>query len=229
MSKQYFMPIKDADKQLWLQNFSGKLSTYAAKYNITAAQVTDTQNGSAYFNYWLNYKNQYDVYLKKLTEYKNEVRSGTSTTSVVPTPPVMSAVPTAVSPGIFVRAAAIANIIKSTNTYAVADGNDLGIEGAVDGTDPQTMKPIISVVLIGGGKPEVQWKKMGMDGINIYVDRGTGTFTFLALDTHPHYTDTAPLPAAGASAVWKYKAIYHLDDTETGLWSDVASITVTGS
>jgi hypothetical protein len=232
MSKQYFMPVKDADKQHWLQNFSGKLGTYATKYNISAAQVTDTQNGSAYFNYWLNYKIQFDEYVKKLTEYKNEIRSGlpsTATVSVAPTPPVIGAAPTAVSPGIFVRATSIANIIKSTSTYTVADGNDLGIEGATDTTDPQTMKPIINVVLISGGKPEIQWKKAGMDGINIYVDRGTGTFAFLALDTYPHYPDTAPLPATGTSAVWKYKAIYHFNDTEAGMWSDVVNVTVTGS
>ena len=33
-------------------------------------------------------------------------------------------------------------------------------------------------------------------------------FVFLAIDTVPDYNDTAPLPPAGQSALWKYMAIY---------------------
>ena len=38
----------------------------------------------------------------------------------------------------------------------------------------------------------------------------------------------SPLPAAGTSAVWKYKAIYRLNDAQVGQWSDVATIGVMG-
>ena len=54
------------------------------------------------------------------------------------------------------------------------------------------------------------------------MDRGAGTFVFLARDTVPDYLDTFALPAARASAVWKYKAIYLLSDTPCGQWSDEA-------
>jgi hypothetical protein len=40
------------------------------------------------------------------------------------------------------------------------------------------------------------------------------------VDTVPHYQDiTGP-------AVWKYRAMYLLEDQPVGQWSDVASITV---
>ncbi len=52
--------------------------------------------------------------------------------------------------------------------------------------------------------------------------------SFLAIDTIPDFLDTAPLLAAGASALWKYKAIYRLNDKQVGQWSDVASTSVTG-
>jgi hypothetical protein len=64
------------------------------------------------------------------------------------------------------------------------------------------------------------------DGPEIQVDRGTGVFAYLATDTMPDYLDTAALPAAVASAVWKYKAIYRFNDEQVGQWSDVASISV---
>jgi hypothetical protein len=51
---------------------------------------------------------------------------------------------------------------------------------------------------------------------------------FLAIDTIPDYTDTAPMPAAEQSALWKYKAIYRQGDERVGQWSDVVSIPVAG-
>jgi len=35
-------------------------------------------------------------------------------------------------------------------------------------------------------------------------------------------------PAPGISAVWKYKAVYRLNDQQVGQWSDVATIGVMG-
>ncbi len=34
----------------------------------------------------------------------------------------------------------------------------------------------------------------GQEDIEIQVDRGTGTFAFLAIDTRPDYADTETLP-----------------------------------
>jgi len=62
--------------------------------------------------------------------------------------------------------------------------------------------------------------------IFLHRDRGTG-FVFLGIDTVPDYTDTQTLPA-GQSALWKYKAIYRLNDERVGQWSDVVSVAVAG-
>ena len=72
--------------------------------------------------------------------------------------------------------------------------------------DVNSLKPVLDVEL-DAGQVDINWTKQGMDGIEIQVDRGTG-FAFLAIDTIPNYTDTQPMPAAGQSALWKYKAIY---------------------
>ena len=77
------------------------------------------------------------------------------------------------------------------------------------------------------GQVEIGWTKQSMDGIEHWVDRGTG-FAFLVVDTVPGYTDTAAMPAAGQSALWKYKAIYRQGDDRVGQWSDVVSIPVAG-
>ncbi|MCX7108828.1 MAG: hypothetical protein NTX45_01620 [Proteobacteria bacterium] len=47
----------------------------------------------------------------------------------------------------------------------------------------------------------------------------------LTINNEPN---TTPLPAAGVSAMWKYKAIYRLHVEPVGQWSDVMSISVGG-
>jgi hypothetical protein len=136
-------------------------------------------------------------------------------------------VPAAVEPGIFKRAIALVNTIKSRTNYTTADGNDLGIEGAdIAATDLINAKPAIELRLVQGGKPELLWSKGFFDGIDIWVDRGNGTWVFLATDTYPDYLDTFMLPTTGQPALWKYKAIYRFGDDVVGLWSDVVSIAV---
>jgi hypothetical protein len=229
MAKQYFLPRKDSEKAQWLRNFAGKLGNYANKYGISQGEVIDMQTSSVAFDYWLDFKSQFDEYVKKLTQYKNELRDGIPTgaaASIIPSYPALQA-PTQVEPGIFVRATALANIIKNRVIYTEADGLDLGIEGTANRPDVNSMKPTISVRLVAGGHPEIVWTKNGMDGIDIYKDSGNG-WQMYAFDGHPNYLDKAPLPAVGQSAVWHYKCIYRLDDEPAGQWSDTVTITVTG-
>jgi hypothetical protein len=228
--KMYYMPVKELEKIIWLQNFANKIGNYATKYSIAPATVTDIQNGYAWLSYWMNYRKQYQEYIKKLSSFKDEIMSGTGVASTPPVPPTFAAAPTSVAPGVFTRVISVVNMIKSNLVYTEADGKDLGIEGmeAVSRISMQDSQPEMSVRLINGGHPEVVWTKGDFDGIDIYVERGSGTWVFLATDTYPHYTDTTALPAMGASAVWQYKAIYRLDDEQVGKFSNAVSITVAG-
>ena len=230
MSKKYFMPRTNMGKFQWLQNFANKIGNYAAKYGLTTTEVADMVAAAIFYAYWNNYANQYAEYQKKLTQYLTELREGVdagSAASLEPTPPSVGTVPAAVEPGIFKRAIALVNSIKSKTNYTTADGNDLGIEGAdIAATDLINAKPAIELRLVQGGKPELLWRKGFFDGIDIWVDRGNGSWAFLATDTYPDYIDTFTLPATGQTALWKYKAIYRYGDDVVGLWSDVVSIEV---
>ena len=56
----------------------------------------------------------------------------------------------------------------------------------------------------------INWVKQAMDALELWVDRGDGKgFVFLAIDSIPDYTDTAAMPPAGQSALWKYKGNLH--------------------
>ena len=108
--------------------------------------------------------------------------------------------------------AAIVRRLKEHPAYTPAIGQDLGVIGADDLINPNLMKPVLTLEL-QAGHPSVKWVKSGMQGVDLYVDRGAGAFVFLARDTVPDYLDTFARPAAGASAVWKFKAIDVLSDT----------------
>lgn len=183
------------------------------------------QKATAFFSYWLSYTRQYKSFHSMLVAYKKELVSG-KTNGQQPVPPALGAAPAAVDSGIFIRAGSIGKRIKAHYLYTIADGSDLGLEGTVvQAENPNDMKPKIKLKLTEGGHPQVIWKRKNSDGIDIYADKGAG-FVFLATDLKPNYTDTSPLPAG--AAIWHYRCIYRKNDKQIGMWSDVASITVTG-
>ncbi|HUM52704.1 MAG TPA: hypothetical protein PK431_12855 [Chitinophagales bacterium] len=224
--KQHFMPSNDAGKELWLKNFAAKLSVYAAKYNLTEEEVADMVKSALYFTYLLDYKNQYNDYVRKLTDFKNEIRSHSNNiTSVPPDAPEFVTVPELVKPGIFVRANSLAKRIKGHVNYTTADGNDLNIEStAIVQPDVDSMKPELKIKLVQGGHPQLNWKKNGMDALEIHVDRDGEGFFFLDIDMKPNFVDEMQLPET--PEIWRYKAIYKRDNKYTGQWSDIISVVV---
>jgi hypothetical protein len=226
--KNRFTPNDDPGRDLWAKNFASKLAIYATKYGITPAEVTDVQQGSAYFTYILNLNKQFEEFKHKFTQFKTDMRDNISAVgSTAPVVPTLGTPPPAVAPGILVRMNSIALRIKKHVAYLEADGLDLGIEGtASPAPDLVSIRPVISVRLINNGHPEIVWKKKGMSSIALYVDRGEG-FKPLAIDSFPNYIDTETLPA-GETAIWKYKGIYIYKDAKVGTFSDEVKITVTG-
>ncbi|MCX6896405.1 MAG: hypothetical protein NTZ16_13090, partial [Verrucomicrobia bacterium] len=164
------------------------------------------------------------AYAQQWTAYKIAAKDGIGASlGASPAAPALGFAPTAVAPGIFTRVKTLVARIKLAPGYTDSIGQALRIIGAEQTVDFSTLKPILTVK-IDAGVVIVGWLKQGMDGVEIWVDRGAG-FAFLALDTVPDYTDTQPLPASG---LWKYKAIYRLNDERVGQWSDVISLPVAG-
>jgi hypothetical protein len=229
MSKSRYLPNGDADRNIWLTNFNTKLPAYAGALGLSAADIASVAADTAFFNYVFNVQQQTLAYAQQWTSYKNAARDGhAASLGAFPIIVGFGTAPAMVAPGIFNRVAALVARIKAAPGYTDAIGQALGIVGADSTVDVNTMKPILTAE-VDAGAVNLGWKKSGMDGIEFQVDRGDGKgFVFLAVDTIPDYTDTAALPAAGTSAVWKYKAIYRLNDERAGQWSDVVSVAVMG-
>ena len=227
MPKSYYLLIDDAGKDNWLTNLATKIPSYSAALGLAAGDVTSLQNDAAYYHWSFLAQQQIAAYAQQWTTYKNSVRNGSEASlGLLPVAPVLGVAPTAVAPGVIGRATALVARIKVAPGYTDAIGQALQLIGADQTVDVNAMKPVLDVQL-DAGQVDINWTKQGMDGIEIQVDRGTG-FVFLAIDTIPNYTDTQPMPAAGQSALWKYKAIYLQADQRVGQWSDVVSIPVAG-
>ena len=235
MAKKHYLPRTTPLRQQFLANFADKLpGAYATKYNITAAEVTAVQNFRLWYDWCANSLGHIRDRSRSYTQFRDALAFGDGASGNL-TPPQAFALPdqpesggnpiVPVADG-FALVGSLVTRIKSHLAYAVADGQDLGIEGTEEGIDPNLAKPVLNIVL-QAGRPLVQWTKQGFDSIEIQVDRGNG-FGFLAIDSEPDYLDTAPLPAPGQSAVWKYKAIYRLHDEQVGQWSYVVTVAVTG-
>jgi len=230
MAHEYFLPPDDDGKNKWNKNLALKLPTYTGKYGISNAERDDVIAGALYNDYWLNVRTEEEKYLRKVIAFKNELRDGVkpgATAALAPVAPVFGAAPAAVEPGIFDRAVSIGNRIKKHKDFVVSDGQDLWLIGTEKAPlDIINAIPDVKIVLIAG-RPRHVWKKNGFDALEIWVDRdGTG-YKFLVIDTEPDYDDTAALPAAGVSALWKYKYVYRLHDEQVGQWLEL-SVTVKG-
>jgi hypothetical protein len=229
--KDYYLPETDLGKVTWLSNFAQKLPGHATALGISAttlAQVASDEENFAKMVLGIDF---FAEYSKQLTAYKNQLRSGTLNNAPIgdlPAPPTAITFTTPPVADVFGRTRRLVQTIKNNPNYTEAIGQDLGIIGSENEFDPNTLKPELKIETAAGGRPNIIWKKGQTEGIKIKVDRGSGTFEFLAIDTQPNYLDTHPLPPLGQTATWRYTAIYLLNDEEAGQWSDIVSVTVVG-
>ncbi|MCE2996362.1 MAG: hypothetical protein ACK5RG_18330 [Cyclobacteriaceae bacterium] len=224
MAKDHYLPRTDEGKLIWINNFSAKIGNYVNTVGLTAADVTSAKNDAAMFAYLVNAAEVFTTAKEQRVNFKNLIKDGPlgKPLGLVPDTPVLGTKPADVAPGIFPRLAQLVQRIKNSAAYTEAIGKDLGIIGAKLVVDFDALKPKLKLVM-KGGQVEVQWTRGDADAVYIEVDRGNGTWQFLAVDTVPHYTDTMPITT---HAMWKYRAIYLIRDERVGHWSDVNNIAV---
>ena len=228
MAKAYWLPKDDPGRRDLLNHIAAELPTHATTVGIATAEVTSVQADAAYFTYVMAAQQSYTASAQQWSAFKNKARSGTGASmGPMPVAPTLGAPPTAVAPGIFTRLAKLVVRIKAHPGYTESIGQALDIIGAEQVVDPDLLKPVLKTEL-RSGHPWVLWVKGVATALEIWVDRGNGTFVYLATDTVPDYGDTFALPAPGQTALWKYKAIYRIGDEQVGQWSDVVSQAVTG-
>ena len=227
MTTSPYMPKNDDDRADLLEHIVTTLPKYITLLEINAQDFDELQADSAAFRYALQTMGIMQAHSQSWTATKNQLRDGSiggDSWPVIPTLP--QPIAAMVKPGIISRLSALAARIKTHRNYTTAIGYDLWLIGGEQKIDPTSWKPVLSIYL-QAGHPVIAWAKGKASALEIWVDRAdSNNFVLLAVNTEPNTNDTTPLPPAGSSAVWKYKAIYRLHDQPVGQWSNVISIAV---
>lgn len=176
------------------------------------------------FAYIVNQMEANNAFKQKVTQYKELIKDGPigAVGSAAPVAPAAAVAPTVVLPGILPRISMLVQRIKVSPAYTEAIGRNLGIIGQESIVNSSAMKPILNLSL-KGGRVELKWTKGDSDALYIESDKGTGSWSFKAVASIPHFADTTQVTTP---AIWRYRVIYLIADEKVGQWSDVASITV---
>ncbi len=224
-----YIPSTDAEKGVWLNNFSTKLPLYATSLGVSSAELTSVQDDNTMYQYVIGMMEVYRQNLSNLVSYKNMLKNASGTQHIGPVPalPVMATTPVAVPEGIFDRITKLVTRIKNSLAYSDNIGADLGvITPSAQVIDVATLQPDL-VVKLDVGRPRLKWIKGYADAIDLYADRNDGAgFVLLGRLMKNEYIDVATLAAGKIFDEWKYKAIYVISDEQVGLFSKITSVDV---
>jgi hypothetical protein len=210
-------------RALWHANFAAQIAALAAKYNISAAVLTQIAADNAWIQYWVQARHDADNLKQQLTKYFNEI-SGSDPTLDPPAPIVFQlqgAAPAEVPPGIEYRTREIARQIKGMANYASADGELLGIVGGKEtGGDLTNLTPEFTLRTLANFELEATFKKQGMDALKFEVRHKGGNWQMGAfLLTSPGTFAVVPAVANTAEQV-EVRAIFLQKNNPVGNFSD---------
>ncbi|MEI6816256.1 MAG: hypothetical protein WCL14_06570 [Bacteroidota bacterium] len=227
-----FVKQNDGEYADQLDKFATELEKPACKlqYGYNDAFKEEARKDADYNRYTFTKRDTVKNYVTSWTAKKNEVRHGDGlTVTAFQAGTDVSAPPLAVPPGNEGRFRAKAKWLKDQTTTTEAAEDALGISTAHVSTDPTGAKPDLTCILIAGGHPQLKYTKGTFQGIELEVDRGDGLgFVHLAEPSNITYTDNGALPLINQAKVWKYRAIYKLNDEHIGDWCNPISVTVHG-
>jgi hypothetical protein len=237
MPQKYYLPYEEVKLAEWMDNFGPKIATHGPTLGLTAPEIADAQARCAFGAAAIRLRTQVSVFAQDVTRFKRAALWAEEPTTAWPSFAMPMMLPPVTTAGVVPWLTLLVGRLKRHTAYTKAIGEELLIEGADQAAlAPAAMdelKPVLKSRLATGGQPLLVWSKKGLPevtGIELWVDRGDGKgFVFLATDSVPDYLDTYGLPAAGTSAVWKYKAIYKQGDNPVGQWSDILNVSVLGS
>ena len=200
-------------------------------FGLTNDEIKSATDDAALNRWAFQVQTQIQKYSPSITGFKNLLRygNGSEVLTIIPIPLVFATAPDMVAADDQLRFTKLADKIKANLNYTTDIGKGLGIEGSHTPFVPGEGTPDLTGKNASGGHPLLHYTKSEYEGVQLWKDSGDGKgYVMLNVSNHPDYLDLSALPAAGVSALWKYKAVYLYKGAVVGNWSPVISVTVVG-
>lgn len=222
-----WLPDREADRLVWLQNFALKLNTYVGTAGIIAADVTSINLVRDQYQWILNRVEQIRSVSQDLTAFKSINASGPVGTPIgaYPVAPIYPAPPLGVpNVAIFDLVVTYAERVKNTVGYNVAMGEDLGIVGPV--SIASLGDPTFTALSQPGSEMRLNWVKATSDGVVIEGQRNSeNVWILLGTDRFSPFLDARPPLVAGTPELRRYRMRYLSGDDLVGNYSATVEVT----
>lgn len=236
MTHQTFYPMRVGDQIVWLTNFYHKLPLWAATLGVTAAQQAEIIADVRWLIYVLqDWLPAVRAFNQACTAAARGVETGSGGSVALPvfTAPSLPGsegslpVLTPRPEGVLRRLFDVIQEWKQINACTDTLCQDLRIIGSEESApDLATVQPALTARR-SGSQVEIGWNWQGLsrwlESCEIQVDRGAG-WELLLMDTKPNCTDVHAQPAP--QTIWKYRAIFRVDESRVGQWSETVSVIV---
>lgn len=223
-----WLPVSQAQRLIWLQNFALKIALYVGTAGITASDVTLVGNWLATYQWILNRKEQIATVSQDLTAWFNIYADGPEGTALgaFPTAPVYPAVPPLFTPtaGMWIQLTRFVERTRNSAGFTQAMAEDLGV--VPGGSSPALGDPTFDAIAQPNSEVRLNWFKGSATGVIIESQRGSETtWTVLGTDTSSPYLDSRDALVAGQPEVRRYRIRYLVGDEAVGNYSAIVSVT----
>lgn len=231
MKRQDYYPGIIAEQVLWLRHFAAQLQVHAARLELTAEQVTGGVGDALWVAYLLGvWSPPARAWAKSVTSALEHAQTGHGGEAVAAldfhAPPLPAGV-TPRAPGALKRVFKLVRVIKHQAGYTTAIGADLGLLTRAD--DREHPAPDLELDVERGTRGEIvvlRLIKWGHKYLHIESRRGGGNWEEIGLTSLTRHEDKRPLLTPGQPELREYRARFFEDDSPTGEWSTVGTITV---
>lgn len=237
-----YMPKTDAGVAAMLVAFDTNANgALATKYGLTSAELNRVRQARYVWQGFIDALAVGRDWAQGMTAKRDLMISGAATGAVAfPAGPTMPAVPmytplptgsptaALMEPGFFEFFAGLVARIKKAQNYDVADGETLGIEGAVIAPPSPSIVPVVEADLFHSGQPELTVRKGVFQGYSVWLTRPGQARKPLPFSTARRYTVNEPLPAPGTAEIWTFEVQYHYQNAPFGQVSQPVQVTVRG-
>lgn len=219
-----FYPASMDARAAWHPIFAAQIQPLAAKYGITAGQVTQIVEDSIWMVYTVQLRHEFNSHSQQLTAFFNAIAGNDDSLE----PPAAlnftdlnTAPPPQPPPGIEKRTREYARQIKGDLDYSVADGELLGIAASEQTpANPALLTAEFTVRTLANFELEVTFRKHGMTAVKLQFRYKGGNWQSAGfLVTSPGTIAIAPSEPFTAEQV-ELRAILIEQNEEVGSYSD---------